>query len=177
MPKTPFRPSRFFSAAGMSALLLAGQMATLLGNPTGGAVVAGGATIGAAGPTLTVNQSTQSAIINWQTFSIANGETTKFIVPNSGAATLNRVAAGNPSQIYGNLQSNGILYLVNPSGIVVGPNGRIDTAGFMASTLDVSNQQFLAGGDLHFAGSSEASIENAGIIHASMDDVYLIGKG
>ena len=147
-----------------------------MGNPTGGAVVAGSATIGAAGPTLTVNQSTQSAIINWQTFSIANGETTKFIVPNSGAATLNRVAAGNPSQIYGNLQSNGILYLVNPSGIVVGPNGRIDTAGFMASTLDVSNQQFLKGGDLNFAGNSDASIDNAGTIHASMGDVYLIAN-
>jgi filamentous hemagglutinin family protein len=171
-----FQPWKKASAAGMCALLLGGQTAPLLGNPTGGAVVAGAANIGAAGPTLTVNQSTQSAIINWQTFSIANGETTKFIVPNSGAATLNRVAAGNPSAIYGNLQSNGILYLVNPSGIVVGPNGRIDTAGFMASTLDVSNQQFLAGGDLNFAGASDASINNAGKIHASIGDVYLIAN-
>ncbi len=155
-------------------LLFLGQTAPLLANPTGGDVVAGSASIGAAGVTLTVSQATQNAIINWQTFSIANGETTKFIVPNSASATLNRVVGGNPSAIYGNLQSNGILYLVNPSGIVVGPSGRIDTASFLASTLDVSNQQFLAGGDMEFAGSSSAAINNAGVIHASTGDVYLI---
>ena len=83
---------------------------------------------------------------------------------------------GNPSAIYGTLQSNGILYLVNPSGIVVGPTGRIDTAGFLASTLDVSNQQFLKGGNLNFAGASNASIDNEGTIHASIGNVYLIAN-
>jgi filamentous hemagglutinin family protein len=159
----------------MSALLFLGQMAPLLGNPTGGAVVAGAATIGSAGATLDINQSTQHAIINWQQFSIANGELTKFVVPTSGAS-LNRVVGGNPSAIYGALQSNGTLYLVNPSGIVVGPSGRIDTAGFLASTLDVTDQQFLAGGNLNFAGSSGASIKNEGTIHASTGDVYLIAN-
>ena len=148
----------------------------MLGNPTGGAVVAGSATIGSAGSTLTINQSTQNAIINWRQFSIASGELTKFLVPNSSSATLNRVLGGNPSAIYGTLQSNGILYLVNPSGIVVGPSGRIDTAGFLASTLDISNEQFLAGGDLNFAGRSNASIDNEGTIHASSGDVYLIAN-
>ena len=167
--------ARVLSAGGMSALLLFGQTAPLLGNPTGGTVVAGSATIGPAGQTLSINQSTQNAIINWQQFSIASGETTKFIVPNNGA-TLNRVTGGNVSSIYGNLQSNGTLFLVNPSGIVVGPSGRIDTASFLASTLDISNQQFLAGGDLHFVGSSDASIENNGVIHGSTGDVYLIAS-
>src|SRR5580693_1173241 len=88
-------------ALGLSALLLLGQSAPLLANPTGGAVVAGSATIGAAGKTLTVTQSTNNAIINWQTFSIASGEATKFLVPNSNSATLNYVLGGNPSQIYG----------------------------------------------------------------------------
>jgi filamentous hemagglutinin family protein len=160
----------------MSGLLLFGQTVPLMGNPTGGAVVAGAATIGPAGATLTINQSTQSAIINWQSFSIANGETTKFIVPNSGSETLNRVVGGNPSAIYGSLQSNGIVYLVNPNGIVVGPSGQINTASFLASTLDVSNEQFLAGGDLSFSGSSSASINNSGVIHASGGDVYLIAN-
>ena len=118
-----FNYQRFLSATGLSFLLVFGQTVPLLGNPTGGAVVAGGATIGSAGPTLTVNQSTQNAIINWQQFSIAGGEATKFIVPNSSSATLNRVVGGNPSAIYGTLQSNGALYLVNPNGIVVGPGG------------------------------------------------------
>ena len=89
-----------------------------MANPTGGAVVAGSATIGSAGLTLNINQSSHNAIINWQQFSIASGETTKFFVPSSSSATLNRVTGGNPSAIYGSLQSNGIVYLINPSGIV-----------------------------------------------------------
>jgi filamentous hemagglutinin family protein len=171
-----FKPWKIVSALGLSLLLLFGQTAPVLGNPTGGAVVAGSATIGSAGTTLTINQSTQSAIINWQQFSIASGELTKFLVPNSSSATLNRVLGGNPSAIYGTLQSNGILYLINPNGIVVGPSGRIDTTSFFASTLDVSNEQFLNGGDLDFAGASDASIDNEGVIHASGGDVYLIAN-
>ena len=168
--------SKIASASSLSLLLFLSQTAPMLGNPTGGAVVAGSATIGNAGPTLTINQSSNQAIINWQQFSIATGETTKFIVPSSLSATLNRVTGGNPSAIYGSLQSNGIVYLINPSGIVVGPSGRIDTSGFLASTLDVSNQQFLAGGDLTFAGASGASIDNEGVVHASGGDVYLIAN-
>jgi filamentous hemagglutinin family protein len=170
------KPGKVASALGLSLLLFFGQTFPILANPTEGTVVAGAATIGAAGQTLTINQTTGSAIINWQQFSIANGETTKFVVPNAFSATLNRVTGGNPSQIYGNLQSNGVLFLVNPNGIVVGPNGRIDTAGFMGSTLDISNQQFLAGGNLNISGNSGASIDNEGTIHASTGDVYLIAN-
>ena len=138
--------------------------------------MAGTATIGPAGQTLTINQASHSAIINWQQFSIAGGETTKFFLPGASSATLNRVLGGNPSAIYGALQSNGILYLINPSGIFVGPGGRIDTAGFLGSTLDVSNDEFMKGGDLHFLGTSDAEVENKGTIHASNGDVYLIAK-
>src|ERR1700735_51022 len=89
-----FNRGRFLSALGLSFLLVFGQTVPLLGNPVGGAVVAGSATIGRAGPTLDINQSTQNAIINWQQFSIAGGELTKFVVPNTSSATLNRVLGG-----------------------------------------------------------------------------------
>jgi filamentous hemagglutinin family protein len=172
---TPTQQPKIF-LRGLVSLLFISLADLAIANPTGGTVVAGSASIGAAGPSLNINQSTQNAIINWQQFSIANGESTKFIVPNSSAATLNRVVGGNPSLIYGTLQSNGVLYLVNPSGIVVGPSGRIDTASFLASTLDVSNEQFLKGGNLNFAGSSKASIDNEGTIQASGGDVYLVSS-
>jgi filamentous hemagglutinin family protein len=163
-------------ASALSALLLFGQSAPLLANPTGGAVVAGAATIGAAGKTLTINQSTNNAIINWQTFSIASGETTKFLVPNSSSATLNYVLSGNPSAIYGTLSSNGRLFLVNPSGILVGSGGQINTASFIGSTLNANNSEFLSGGNLQFSGSSNASIVNEGSINASSGNVYLIAS-
>lgn len=170
------KPWKVASATGLSFLLLFGQTAPVLGNPTGGDVVAGSASIGSAGKTLTINQSTNQAIINWQTFSINGGELTKFIVPNSSSATLNRVLGGNPSVIYGSLQSNGQLVLINPSGIVVGSSGRIDTSSFLGSTLNVSNDDFLKGGDLHFVGTTDASITNSGSIHATGGDVYLIAN-
>ncbi|HEY0255962.1 MAG TPA: filamentous hemagglutinin N-terminal domain-containing protein, partial [Candidatus Methylacidiphilales bacterium] len=121
-----------------------------------------------------MNQATNNAIINWQSFSIASGETTKFVVPTSASATLNRVVGGNPSAIFGTLQSNGQVFLINPSGILVGAGGRIDTAGFLGSTLDVSNDEFMAGGNMHFFGDSTAKITNKGQIDAEGGSVYLI---
>ena len=90
------------------------------------------------------------------------------------SATLNRVTGGNMSTIYGTLQSNGQLYLLNPNGIVVGASGKIDTAGFMASTLNFSDAQFNQQGNLNLSGSSNASVSNMGKISASTGDVYLI---
>jgi filamentous hemagglutinin family protein len=153
--------------------MLAGAGA-VRGNPTGGAVVAGAATITTVPGTVTINQATTTAAINWQDFSIASGELTRFQVPTSASATLNRVTGGNISAIYGTLQSNGQLYLINPNGIVVGASGKIDTAGFLASTLNFSDAQFAQMGNLSLSGSSTASIVNQGKIHASTGDVYLI---
>ena len=170
------RLCRAVAALTLFTVLVSSPSSRLLANPTAGAVVAGAATIGAAGKTLTVNQSSNAAIINWQTFSIASGETTKFFVPTSSSATLNRVISGNPSQIYGTLSSNGLLFLINPSGIVVGPGGHIDTAGFLGSTLDVSNSEFLNGGNMHFSSSSTASLDNQGSISTTVGNVYLIAN-
>ena len=157
----------------MCLLLLLGQTAPIMGNPTGGSVASGKASIGSSGSTETIDQTTRDAIINWQTFSINSGETTKFLVPNSSSATLNRVSGGNASAIYGSLESNGKIILINPNGILIGPSGRIDTASFLGSTLDVTDADFLKNGNLHFTGNG-GSIENDGTINASTGDVYLL---
>src|SRR5262249_31520147 len=87
-------------------------------NPLGGNVVGGGATINGQGSAnVTVNQSTQNAIINWNSFNIGAGETTHFNQPNSSAVVLNRVTGGlGPSQIFGTLSANGNVSLVNRDG-------------------------------------------------------------
>src|SRR5262245_3905785 len=112
-------------------------------NPVLEGVVAGAAEIGNVGNTTTIIQQSQNAIINWSDFSIAQGELTQFLQPNSEAAALNRVTGGNPSAIYGSLLANGRIFLINPNGIVVGASGVIDTQSFLASTLDVADAQFL----------------------------------
>ncbi|HEY9034989.1 MAG TPA: filamentous hemagglutinin N-terminal domain-containing protein, partial [Pseudomonadales bacterium] len=156
----------------MLSLPLAVQQA--MANPQGGTVVAGSASLHSSGNTLTVQQQTQRAIINWQSFDIAGGETTRFVQPDSSSAVLNRVNSGNPSAIYGTLKANGHVYLINPNGVVVGSSGVINTRSFVASTLDVANAEFLAGDDLRFVGDSHAAVINLGHIEAAGGDVFLI---
>src|SRR6185369_17466269 len=127
---------------------IAGTFPTLPshGNPIGGTVTAGSATITQPGAgMLHINQTSDRAIINWNSFSIRAGELTRFNQPSVNAATLNRVLSGNPSEIYGSLQANGAVYLINPSGILIGPGGQINTRAFVGSTLNVTDGNFLSG--------------------------------
>ena len=150
---------------------------TVQANPVGEQVVAGAAGFERVGGALTVTQGTDRAVINWSSFSIGAGEITKFVQPNSSSAVLNRViTANNPSAIYGTLQANGQVYLINPAGIFIGPGGLVDTAGFVASTHDVDTKEFMAGGDLNFTGGSGASIINQGRIEAKQGDVFLVAR-
>ena len=149
----------------------------LQANPENGVVVAGMAEIGEGlDGHLAISQSSNRAIINWESFSIAHGELTQFLQPGADSALLNRVIADNPSAIHGALQANGKIFLINPAGIMVGPTGAIDVNGFVASTLDVPDASFMAGGDMIFSGASENGVSNFGRINAVGGDVFLIGK-
>jgi len=116
-------------------------------NPTGEQVVFGAISFDRTVPgVLTISQGSDLAIINWQDFSIGAGNLTRFAQSGANAAALNRVIGGNPSSIYGQLQANGQIFLINPAGILVGASGVIDTKGLVASTLDLSNESFLRNG-------------------------------
>ena len=145
-----------------------------LANPLGPKVVSGQASFTAQGKTLTVTNSDR-AIINWQDFSIAGGELTRFIQPTATSAVLNRVVGNNPSAIYGALQSNGRVYLVNANGIFIGPTATIDVNGLVASTLNISDSDFKAG-RINFSGGPLAGrIENQGAIRTPAGgSIYLI---
>ncbi|MCC9643364.1 filamentous hemagglutinin N-terminal domain-containing protein [Rhodopirellula sp. JC740] len=146
-------------------------------NPTGGNVVAGAATISNAGSTLNVNASTDRAVINWQSFSIGQGNTANFNLPSASSAVLNRVTTPNtPSAIHGALNSNGNVFLVNPSGVLVGPSGVINTNGFTASTFDIGTKDFMNGGPMTFRGSSTADIVNQGTINTGSGGAHFIAN-
>ncbi len=94
---------------------------------------------------------------------------------NGSGATLNRVTGANVSSIDGLLSGTGSVYLINPNGVIVGRSGVVSVGGsFVASTLDVTNSNFLAGGDLTFTGSSPAAVINYGKVGALGGDVALI---
>ncbi|HUL93200.1 MAG TPA: filamentous hemagglutinin N-terminal domain-containing protein, partial [Burkholderiales bacterium] len=111
-------------------------------NPTGGTVASGSASFAASGNTLTITNSA-NAIINWQSFSIGVNEITRFLQSSGSSAVLNRVIGANgvipQSVIDGILSSNGRVFLLNSSGIAIGANARIDVAGFVASSLNLSD--------------------------------------
>lgn len=160
-----------------AAVLVAGLIAAALrANPTGPAVVAGRAEISADGATLTVRQGTDRAIINWADFNVARGETTRFVQPDALSAVLNRVTGGNPTAIHGTLQANGRVFVLNPNGVLVGPEGRVDTAGFLASTHRLADADFLRGGALNFSSGGSGGIVNLGTISASGGDVVLLAR-
>lgn len=143
--------------------------------PTNPTIANGSAGFAKNGNVLTVTNS-NGAIINWQSFSIGASETTRFIQTSASSAVLNRVLSSDPSLIYGTLTSNGRVWLVNPAGIMVGAGGRVDTAGFVASTLNIRNEDFLAGRKLFESTPGAGSVVNQGSITTpSGGTVYLIG--
>jgi filamentous hemagglutinin family protein len=159
----------------MAAGLLALGMGHLSANPTGGVVAAGSASINTVPGTVTINQASNVAIINWATFSISAGELTKFVQPSSSSAALNRVLGGQTSIIDGTLLANGQIYLINGNGIIIGPGGVVCANSFTASTRDISDCDFLSH-KLHFIGSNSSGVQNLGTINALGGNVYLIGN-
>lgn len=138
-----------------------------MANPKGGKVVAGEATITKPNDsTVQINQSSQNAVINWQSFDIAPNETTRFVQPNYNSWTLNRITGDiGPSAILGTIQANGNVAIVNPDGIVFGSGSRVDMNSLIATTNDIENNDFLAG-RMHFniPGNPAASIIKEGNI-------------
>ncbi len=124
---------------------------------------------------LTINQASSHGIINWHSFSIGSANSVQF---NNGAgATLNRVTGGNLSRIDGTLNATGSVYLINPQGVVIGPGGKVVTNGsFVASTRDIPNSQFMAGGSMTASGASNGDVVNAGTITSKTGDAILVGR-
>jgi len=142
---TASRAIRLMLASSVSLLAL-GAAGSLSANPANGVAEHGAVSIDAVDAnTLEIVQSSDKAVINWDSFDIDAGETTRFVVPDAASVTLNRDLSGDPSEIHGALQSNGRLFLVNRSGILFGEGARVDVAGLVATTHDISTEDFAAG--------------------------------
>jgi len=151
-------------------------IAPALANPVNPVVINGAASFNQTGNVLAVTNS-NGAIINWDKFSINAGETTRFLQTSTSSSVLNRVLLNDPTTIYGTLSSNGRVWLVNPAGIMVGPGGRVDVAGFVASTLNIRNQDFLAGRNLFINDGTAKYVINHGEIKTPTGgSVYLVGS-
>ena len=131
--------------------------------PTGGQVVAGSAAISQAGTTLTVTQTSGKLATDWQSFNIGVGNTVNFVQPSSSAVALNRVLGSDVSVIQGALNANGQVFLVNPNGVLFTPTAQVNVGALVASTLQLSADDFMAG-NYRFSGNSTAGVKNEGRI-------------
>ncbi len=156
---------------GASVAVLASLTALpVLANPSGGTIPEGGGAgeiVDIDPSTVEVRQDSQRLIIDWDSFDIEAGETTRFVQPGADAVVLNRVTGGGGlSSILGTLEANGQVFLINPAGVLIGNGATVNVHSFVATTADISNQNFLDG-ELIFNTPSAAlgaAIVNEGTI-------------
>ncbi|MGZ4990897.1 MAG: two-partner secretion domain-containing protein [Methylobacter sp.] len=150
---------------------------SLLAAPTDGVVVSGDATIGQTGAVTTITQSTPKAAINWQGFSIGSGETVNFQQPDAHSITLNRVLGNERSVIEGALNANGQIFLINSNGVLFNQGSSVNVGGLVASTLDISDEDFEAGRYVFQGNDGSGSVINMGSLSAADQGyVALLGK-
>jgi filamentous hemagglutinin len=101
-------------------------------------VGAGTATATQSANTLTVNQTSSSAILNWQSFNISANGTVTFKQPNASAIALNQIFQADPSKIMGALNANGGIYLINQNGIIFGAGSQVNVHTLLASSLNIT---------------------------------------
>ncbi|WP_097461811.1 two-partner secretion domain-containing protein [Mangrovitalea sediminis] len=134
--------------------------------PTGGQVVAGQAAITQSGNAMTIQQGSNKAIINWNSFNVGSQASVKFQQPSSSAVALNRVTGSDPSAIYGSLSANGQVFLVNPNGVLFAPGAQVNVGGLIASTLNIRDKDFLDGNNRFTRDGTSAGVINQGSINA-----------
>lgn len=164
------RPLRFDLRTLAGATLAALSPGFALAGPSGEQLVGGSATVGRPDAlTTVVTQQTQRAIINWQTFNVAGNELVLFQQPSSSSVVLNRVIGGSPSEIFGSIEANGRVFLLNTNGVVFAPGAQLDVGGLVASTFTIADNAFMAGSNtlVRGAGAPDAGVVNRGVIRTA----------
>lgn len=147
-------------AAGTLLLVSTQVLAEL---PTGGQVVAGQGSIAHSDSSMTVHQSSQNMVVNWNSFSIGKQNKVQFVQPSSSSAVLNRVTGSEVSSIRGQLSANGRVFLINPNGVSFSKNAQVNVGTLVTSTLGISNNDFMSG-HYTFSGDSNNAVINQGNI-------------
>ena len=160
--------------------------------PNGANVVHGNVNISQSGSNTIINQNTDKAIINWNSFDVNKGESVLFNQNSSSSIILNRVTNGLPTNIFGNISANGNVFILNQAGVLVGNGASINTNSFLAGAANINDNDFIAGkynfygaqGNVINNGSIKVqdggyavlmgkNIENNGLISAKLGKIYL----
>lgn len=110
---------------------------------------------------VSIEQTADKAILNWETFNVG-GNTTLNFLQNPDWAVLNRVNDPNarPSQILGQLKANGTVFVANRNGVVFGNNSQVNVRNLVAAATRISDAQFRDNG-LYSADANTAALTDA----------------
>ena len=137
--------------------------------PAGARIMAGDAYVSSLGDQMLIRQTSPRAAIRWHDFNVGSAASVHFVQPNSNAATLNQVSGPNPSQILGRISANGSVFITNGNGIFFGEQATVDVGGLVASTMNLTVNDFMKG-KLTFKGENgDGKIGNKGTLSASRD--------
>ena len=127
--------------------------------PKGNTTITGDISISSDTQTMTIHQQSNQTIIEWNSFNIGENNTVTFNQPSSSSSALNRVVSGNPTTLAGSLNANGKVYVVNENGVYFTPTSTINAHSFAASTLALSNDNFL-NNIFSFTSSNQSSLQS-----------------
>jgi filamentous hemagglutinin family protein len=157
----------------LGSLLLVSPSVYAAALPQNGVVTSGVGSINQPNAnTLNITQTTDKMAIDWQSFSVGQGNTVNFIQPSTSAIALNRVIGNDVSQIQGAINANGQVFLINPNGVLFSTTAQVNVGSLVASTRNITNEQFNAG-DYRFEGHSSSAIINQGNIKVA-DGGYVV---
>ena len=135
--------------------------------PSNPQITAGSAQIAQSGNTLTITENSPTAVINWDSFNISQNGTVDFHQPNAQAIVLNRVENGS-IEIDGKLTANGQVFLLDANGVVFGSTAQVNVGALVASSLSLSDSNFLNGNyQFQLSQSNRADVVNNGRITAA----------
>src|SRR5712692_11398397 len=143
--------------------------------PTGGQVTAGTANISTSGSKMQIDQATDKAILNWQTFSIGSSAWVNFSQPSASSVALNKVLGNNPSEIFGRLSANGQVFLSNPNGVLFARGASVEVGSLFATSLTISDQDFNAGRYNWSNPGNSGSVVNQGTLIPTKRNAPLAG--
>ncbi len=130
-------------------------------------VTAGAGNVSTLGNTTTINQASQRLAIDWTSLSTRANEALVFNQPNAAAIALNRITGSSPSELLGSLTANGQVFILNPNGVLFGAGSQVNVGGLVASTLSLSNADFMAGNHVFTGSGGSGSVVNQGTLTAA----------
>jgi filamentous hemagglutinin family protein len=153
-------------------------MSSVFASPQGGVITSGSGNIQSIdAQTTVVNQQSQSLSINWQSLNLAADEALQFNQPGRESVALNHILDQRPSEIFGQINANGRVFLMNPNGIVFGETARINVGALVAGSFQLDFESLNQDSSSYNLLIGDGLVENNGIIEvAEGGSVALIGN-